>query len=193
MPEAGRLATDRDFRCADTQTGLSNPTVVRLSAALVAVLLCATACGRKQAAVPYAERARRADQFVIPAGSTISIRVVTRIDATKAIPAEGFAAVITGNASEAVISGSPARLVILPGQLGLGAVMIGGSWLPASAPLGTLVQGVIDTRIAQPPGSDESMAIRTSGDRIQVPAGTLLIFRNSEAITIGSPQQTGGN
>ena len=118
----------------------------------------------------------------------IAIRTVSRIDSRSAIPAEGFPAVITGNVNEDILSGSPVKLVILPGELGLGAVMIGGRWLPSSGKLGTLTQGVIDTTIAQA-RHNESMAIRTSGEHVQVPAGTLLIFRLDEAVTVGSAER----
>ena len=166
---------------------------MRLAATLALVVLCATACGRKPIETAVSQRSRQAERVVIPAGTTISIRTISRIDSTNAIPSEGFAGVIVGNVADAITSGSPARLIILPGQLGLGAVMIDGNWMATSAPLGTLVQGVLDAQTAQPHGSgNESMAIRTSGAHIQVPAGTLLIFRNDQPITIGAGAM-GGN
>ena len=159
---------------------------MRLAAALLALVLFSTACGRREVSTPVAERTRRVEQFVIPAGSTISLRTVSRIDAKNTIPAEGFAAVVAGNVGDALTAGAPARLVILPGQLGLGAVMVEGNWLPMSAPLGTLVKGILDSRLAQLPGSEnQSTAIRVTGDDIQVPAGTLLIFRTEQAIQSG--------
>lgn len=159
---------------------------MRLAAALLALVLFSTACGRREVSTPVAERTRRVEQISIPTGTTISLRTVSRIDSKNTIPAEGFAAVVAGDVGDAILSGSPARLVILPGQLGLGAVMVNGGWLPVSAPLGTLVKGVLDTRIGQLPGSEnQSMAIRVTGDEIQVPAGTLLIFRTEEPIRVG--------
>ena len=167
---------------------------MRFAAALALIVFCATACGRRPVAPAVSQRARQAEHVVIPAGTTIAIRTISRIDSSKVIPSEGFAVVIVGTVGDAITSGSPARLVILPGQLGLGAVMVNGDWMTASSPLGTLVQAVLDTQIAQSTGTgNESMAIRTSGENIQVPAGTLLIFRNDQPITIGSGGRSGSD
>jgi len=157
-----------------------------VAAAVLALLTLGSGCGRRAMPVEVAQRSRTLERYTIPAGTMIAIRTVGRIDSRSVFPAEGFPAVITGNVNEDILSGSPVKLVILPGELGLGAVMIKGRWLPSSGKLGTLTQGVIDTTIAQP-GNNESMAIRTSGENIQVPAGTLLIFRLNEPVIVGSP------
>ena len=154
---------------------------------VLALLALGSGCGRRAMPADVAQRSVTLERYTIPAATIIAIRTVSRIDSRSAIPAEGFPAVITGNVNEDILSGSPVKLVILPGELGLGAVMVRGRWLPSSGKLGTLTRGVIDTTIAQP-RHNESMAIQTSGEHIQVPAGTLLMFRLDEAVTVGSPE-----
>lgn len=139
--------------------------------------------------------------FVLPAGTTLQLRTVSRIQPDRAFPSEGFGAVIAGDvhggSGELVFgSGAPARLVIRNEGLALAAVMIYGTWYsvaPASgdtpvgggALLGTLTRGVMDT---PRPGSAsvESMAIRTTGPDLQVPAGALLIFRLDAPAQVGT-------
>ena len=157
-----------------------------VAATVLALLALGSGCGRRAMPAQVAQqRSRTLERYTIPAGTMIAIRTVGRVDASSVVPAEGFPAVITGNVNEDILSGSPVKLVILPGELGLGAVMIKGRWLPSSGKLGTLTQAVIDTTIA-PPRENESMAIRTSGENIQVPGGTLLIFRLNEPLTVGA-------
>jgi hypothetical protein len=162
-------------------------------AVLIVALLAVGACGRRHATPALPERARTVDWWVIPAGTTVSLRTVSRIEANRAVPNESFAAVVVSDVMDSsgnrfLSSGSPAKLVVLPEGLGLAAVMVYGSWYAvnqgAAAPLGTLVQGVLDTHITADPG--QSTAIRTTGDRIQVPAGALLIFRLGQPANVES-------
>jgi hypothetical protein len=133
-----------------------------------------------------------ADAHLVPAGTTISLKSVVRIDASLAGSADGFPAVITGSlpgsSGETLVhSGSPVRLVILattPPQLGIAAIMVEGSWRAVAgsaggAALGTLLRGVLDPNPI-PQQRDESAAIRTAGADIHVPAGALLIYRTEE-------------
>jgi hypothetical protein len=159
-------------------------------------MVIAGGCARRQAPAPSAVRARTAESGVIPAGTNLSIKSVVRIDGKDAGPADGFPAVIVGTvhgpSGEALFhSGSPVRLVILkttPPQLGMAAVMVGGSWravegAAGGAPLGALIRGVLDPD-PRPQQPDGSMAIRTAGPEVQVPAGALLIFRTAEPLRL---------
>jgi hypothetical protein len=132
---------------------------------------------------------------VIPAGTTLALKSVVRIERSEAGSGDGFPAVVTGSLAGPsgeilVSSGSPVRLVILdttPPQLGIAAMMVNGSWhaiqgTAGGAPLGTLLRGVVDPNPA-PSERAESMGIRTTGPDVEVPAGALLIFRTAEPLT----------
>ena len=150
---------------------------------------------------PVPLRARSANSSgVIPSGTALSIRSVVRIDARDTASAEGFPAVIvsnlTGDTGETlVLSGSPARLVIIPGsaqKLVLAAVMVEGSWRAVAggtggAPLGTLLRGVLDP-YPRPQADGVSMAIRVEGADLQVPAGALLMFRTDAPIRLAGAE-----
>lgn len=172
-------------------------------AVVFGMVLLSFGCGRRSAPAPPAA-VRKAGPVTLPAGTTVSLKTVLRIEAAGSVPAQGFPAVVVGDlkdASGATIasSGSPARLVILrkaPAQLGLAAILVEGNWRSVSpvsgsdeavgggAPLGTLVRGLLETRAGQNAAAG-SMAIRTSGTDVQVPAGTLLVFRLDEPLQAG--------
>jgi hypothetical protein len=171
--------------------------VSKIFAIVFATAILTIGCGRHAtpARAPSAVRARAAESHVIPAGATVSIKTVVRIDSSE-VPAEAFPAVIVGDLKDAsgttvATSGSPVRLVILrsPPQLGIAALMVAGDWRAVAAgsegaPLGTLTRGILDTSAGQT-GPTESMAIRTTGDTVQVPAGALLVFRLEQPLQIG--------
>jgi hypothetical protein len=174
--------------------------MIRPAAAVLLMVLSLSSCGRRDVAAVNPVRARQVERGILPAGTTVVLRVVGRITAGTASPEQGFGAVVAGDVHDSsghmiVSSGAPARLVIHPEGLALSAVMIYGAWRavgPASgadravgggALLGTLTRGVIET---PPAGTSvtQSMAIRTTGPDVQVPAGTLLIFRLDEPAKI---------
>ena len=159
----------------------------------VLMIALLTGCGgdRKASPVVPTTRARQADTAIVPAGSSLPLRTVSRIE--PAASNQAFDAVVAGDVAGVIPSGSPARLVIRPEGLALSAVMIYGTWHAVSgtgneaALLGTLVRGVIDTPRPGDPVT-QSMAIRTSGADVQVPAGSLLIFRLDTALRLGTIQ-----
>lgn len=164
----------------------------RLVLAIAAVTV--SGCTRRTAAPEIPTRARAVERGLLRAGSMVSLRTVERIEPAPA--AQGFGAVlvadITDTSGQSVAgSGAPVRLAIRPEGLALAAVMIYGDWRAVSAedggaaPLGTLVRGLIDTPAPGAPVK-QSMAIRTTGPDLLVPAGSLLIFRLDAPATISS-------
>ncbi len=187
-----------------------NNEMTRTAMLLAAMLPAITGCGGRNEPVepePIAARQRAANWGVLDAGTAVSIRTVVPIDAREAGPAEGFAAVLAGEIRNAagdpvVLSGSPARLVILPGsspRLAIGAVLVEGNWrslVPVQAAagtpragvaLGTLVDAIVESHPAAPPAK-EKPEVTISGPGIHVPASTLVIAELAEAARlIGVP------
>ena len=135
------------------------------------------------------------EPLVIPAGTTVSLRTVGRIDAG----GQSFGVVLASDLP-GIISGSPARVVIVENRLALSAVMRNGMWyavqpdegtvqpVGGGAPLGTLVRGVLDV-----PNPQGNTAIVAEGPRIRIPAGAILIFRldTPARVTVSVPSPSG--
>jgi hypothetical protein len=175
---------------AESHGSMTRRTIVTLGAAAL------SGCGGRKAGPAAPARSRAADRGILPAGTNVPIRTVTRIEA--AAPGQSFGAVLVGDlvdSSSAPLAGSgaPARLTVRPEGLALSAVMIYGTWHAVSgsdggpALLGTLVRGMNDTPASGAPVT-ESMAIRTSGADVQVPGGSLLLFRLDAPARISSAE-----
>lgn len=177
-----------------------------LIAGVVLIAVCASGCRRKAQLSAPAAPATAPGRGTLPAGSVLALRTAAQIRSSESGPTDGFAAVLMRELTDAsgavaVTSGSPARLVVLgtgsgAPTLGLGAIMIYGSWhavrpaggtgsTTSGAPLGTLEQVVSETYpawVLKPQLSE--VRLPPQSPVIDVPAGYLLFFKLAEAAAI---------